>query len=70
VTSREVLRILKRLGCVELRQKGSHKFIVSPCGKCVTTVTDHPGDMRKGTLHKIEKDMAPCLGNNWLARSK
>lgn len=67
MTSREVIRILKRLGCVQLRQKGSHKFFASPCGKCRTSVPDHPGDMRIGTLRQIEKDMAPCLGSNWLS---
>lgn len=70
MTSREVIRILKRLGCVELRQSGSHKFFESPCGKCRTPVADHPGDIPSGTLHRIRKDMAPCLGPDWLKPSK
>jgi predicted RNA binding protein YcfA (HicA-like mRNA interferase family) len=70
MTAREVIRILKRLGCVEIRQTGSHKMFVSPCGKCRTPVSDHTGDIPRGTLHKIEKDLAPCLGPNWLARTR
>jgi predicted RNA binding protein YcfA (HicA-like mRNA interferase family) len=68
VTSREVIKILKRLGCVEVRQKGSHKFFASPTGNCRTVVADHPGDIKPGTLHGIEKDMEPCLGAKWLTR--
>jgi len=68
VTSREVIRILLRLGCVEVRQKGSHKQFVSPDGQCKTTVADHPRDIKMGTLRGIEKDMEPCLGKNWLGR--
>lgn len=68
VTSREVIQTLLRLGCIEVRQKGSHKFFRSPCGKCVTTVSDHTGDIKKGTLGGIRKDMEPCLGRNWLTR--
>lgn len=70
MTSREVIRTLKRLGCIEVRQNGSHKMFVSPCGKCFTPVSDHSGDIRIGTLHKIQKDMAPCLGTNWLGLSR
>lgn len=68
VTSREVIKKLLKLGCTALRQKGSHKFFVSPDGQCFTTVADHPGDIKKGTLHGIERDMEPCLGKNWLTR--
>jgi predicted RNA binding protein YcfA (HicA-like mRNA interferase family) len=70
VTSREVIKQLIKFGCVELRQKGSHKFYVSPCGNCFTTVADHSGDIKTGTLNGIRKDMAPCLGDDWLARKK
>lgn len=68
VTSREVIKKLTKLGCVEVRQKGSHKLFRSACGKCTTTVAVHPGDIKKGTLHGIEKDMEPCLGEKWLTR--
>lgn len=71
MTSREVIQILKRLGCTQLRQKGSHKFFQSPCGKCRVPVADHAGvDIARGTLASIERSMAPCLGNKWLTGSK
>jgi len=68
---REVIRKLIDFGCVELRQKGSHRQFVSPCGRCHTTVADHAGrDIFRGTIAKIERDMAPCLGEKWLTGSK
>jgi predicted RNA binding protein YcfA (HicA-like mRNA interferase family) len=70
VTSREVIKQLKEFGCTEVRQKGSHKFFVSPCGNCFTTVADHTGDIKKGTLNGIRKDMEPCLGADWLTTKK
>jgi predicted RNA binding protein YcfA (HicA-like mRNA interferase family) len=66
-----VIRELLRLGGQELRQKGSHRFFVSACGKCKTPVADHSSqDIPRGTLAKIERSMAPCLGEKWLTRSK
>lgn len=69
--------LLEEAGCeVELvlvdraagAQKSPEYLRLNP-GRIPTLVCgDHPGDLRIGTLHKIEKDMAPCLGNNWLAR--
>ena len=59
--ARELLEILKQHGCVQVRQRGSH--IRVQCGKCFTTVPNHPGeDLGKGLLKQIEKDLAPCLG--------
>lgn len=63
--ARDLLRILKRHGCLQVRQRGSH--IRVQCGKCVTTVPNHAGeDLGIGLLKKIEKDLAPCLGQGWL----
>ena len=31
-----------------------------------TTVPQHPGDIPKGTLHAIEKDLEEVLGKGWL----
>jgi predicted RNA binding protein YcfA (HicA-like mRNA interferase family) len=70
VTPREVIHQLLKFGCIELRQKGSHKFYVCPNGCCNTSVSDHTGDIKKGTLNGIRKDMAACLGNDWLTRKK
>ena len=66
VTSRQVMRILLSLGCVEVRQKGSHRLYACPCGKHHTTVAIHAGeDIKRGTLHGIQSDLS-CLGKGWL----
>lgn len=56
--------------CFEARQRGSHLMFECNCNgqKCVTTVPMHPGDIKTGTLHKIEKELEPCLGKGWLTR--
>ena len=65
VTGKEVLRRLRRLGCKEVRQEGSHVRV--ECGKCVTTVPVHAGkDLPRGTLRHIERDLELCLGKGWL----
>jgi predicted RNA binding protein YcfA (HicA-like mRNA interferase family) len=70
VTSREVIQKLNERGCVFVRQNGSHKIYRSPCGKCQAPVADHPGDIPRGTLANIERQMAPCLGKKWLTGSR
>jgi len=63
--ARELLALLRDLGCIEVRQKGSH--IRVRCGKCFTTVPNHPSeDIGIGLLKQIEKDLEPCLGRGWL----
>ena len=67
MTGSELVRRLVALGCEKLRQNGSHVRMVSPCGRCHTTVPVHAGkDIPKGTLRAIERDMEPCLGKGWL----
>jgi predicted RNA binding protein YcfA (HicA-like mRNA interferase family) len=68
MTAREVVRILRKLGAIEVRQVGSHKRFVSACGRCATTVAMHSGDIPKGTLRAIERDMETCYGKGWLRR--
>ena len=65
MTGKELLGRLRRLGCEEVRQKGSHVRV--ECGKCVTTVPVHAGrDLPPGTLRAIERDLEPCPGKGWL----
>ncbi len=69
MTARELLRLLKKRGCLELRQSGSH--ITVKCGHCLTTVSVHKGeDIRIGTLMKIERELEECLGKDWLKNSR
>ena len=65
VRAKELLRRLRRLGCAEERQRGSHVRV--RCGKCVTTVPVHAGEnIGAGLLRAIERDLEPCLGSGWL----
>lgn len=69
VTSSKMRRILRKLGCVELRQRGSHLRV--RCGMCFTTVPIHKGeDVPKGTLRSIERDLEACLGSGWLEANR
>lgn len=63
--AKDLLRVLRGLGCETVRQRGSHLRV--RCGKCSTTVPVHAGeDLGKGLLRSIEKDLEPCLGKGWL----
>jgi len=62
----DLRRILRRAGCVEVRQSGSH--LVVRCGTCQTVVPVHGGDLPAGTLRSIERDLEVCLGERWLKR--
>ena len=64
-SARDLLRLLRSLGCVEVRQKGSHVRV--RCGSCSTTVPVHPGEeLGKGLIAQIERDLELCLGKGWL----
>ena len=70
MTARELLKILRSLGCEEVRKgKGSHvRFSI---GGRSTTVPVHAGeDLKTGTLHGIEKDLEPALGKDWLKKAR
>lgn len=56
--------------CFEGQGRGSHRKFVCQCNgqQCQTSVNVHPGDIKIGTLHKIERDLEPCLGKGWLTK--
>ena len=65
MTGRQVLRLLRQLGCHEVRRKGSHVRV--RCDECQTTVPTHAGsDIPPGTARAIERDLEPCLGRKWM----
>jgi Predicted periplasmic or secreted lipoprotein len=66
VKTRELRRLLRALGCDEVRQTGSH--LIVRCKTCQTVVPIHTGDIPNGTLRNIERKLAPCLGEGWLQR--
>ncbi|MQA86215.1 MAG: addiction module toxin, HicA family [Streptosporangiales bacterium] len=66
--AKDVNRAIERRGGYVIRQVGSHRRYEAVSGetKCRTVVSQHPGDMPKGTLRQIEKDMEPVFGKGWL----
>lgn len=67
MTSKEVLRTIEQHGGRVARQSGSHAIARTP-GGCQTVVPIHKGDIPKGTLAAIRRQLAPCLGEDWLPR--
>jgi predicted RNA binding protein YcfA (HicA-like mRNA interferase family) len=66
--AREVDRIIEAKGGLHVRTVGSHKRYRVTVGGVIasTAVPRHPGDIPKGTLRKIQSDLAPALGRKWL----
>lgn len=57
VTVKEILKILKKDGWFEVRQKGSHKQFKHPIKKAIVTVSFHKSsdELASGTLNSILK---------------
>jgi predicted RNA binding protein YcfA (HicA-like mRNA interferase family) len=75
MTAKEVIRLIERNGGILLRQRGSHRqyearMTAADGTKLVarTTVAQHSGDVRPGTLRAIERDLEPVFGKGWLSR--
>ena len=68
MTAREMIKILRSVGCEETRKgKGSH--VLFRVGRCSTVVPVHKGeDLAPGTVRNIERHLAPCLGQGWLGQ--
>ena len=67
MNERQLRKLLRSFGCVEVRQVGSH--LIVRCGECQTTITVHKGeDYDRGLLRRIERDLEPCLGKGWIKR--
>ena len=65
MTARQLLWILRRHGCVEVRRRGSH--VIVHCGGCRTVVPVHAGeDPGVGLIRAIERQLETCLGKGWL----
>ena len=66
MTGRAVLRRAEKLGCEQVRQRGSH-VVVRCTGGCQTVIPVHRGqDLPLGTLRTIERLLEPCVGEGWL----
>jgi predicted RNA binding protein YcfA (HicA-like mRNA interferase family) len=65
LSGKQLLKLLLKLGCEKVCQKGSHVRL--RCDQCTTTVPVHAGEsLPTGTLRQIAKDLEPCLGKGWL----
>ncbi len=56
MTSKQMIKFLKQNGFIEIRQRGSHKFLENPITKKQTTVPMHCKDLSKGLEQQILKD--------------
>jgi predicted RNA binding protein YcfA (HicA-like mRNA interferase family) len=54
IKTRQLLSTLKRLGFIEVRQRGSHLFLEHPDGR--TTIIPLHDEIRTGLLTKIIKE--------------
>jgi predicted RNA binding protein YcfA (HicA-like mRNA interferase family) len=62
MTYRELARKLRALGCEFKRHsKGSHEIWVNPRTNQATVIPHHPGDIPKGTLRAILKQLGISL---------
>jgi predicted RNA binding protein YcfA (HicA-like mRNA interferase family) len=75
MTPRDVIRIIERNGAVLLRQRGSHRhyevMLTNTDGTELvarTTIAQHPGNIRPGTLRAIERDLELVFGPGWLRK--
>lgn len=71
----EVIAKITQRGGVYSHSRGSHRYYVAvytrsdgSSGQACTSVAVHPGDLPKGTLRKIERDLEPAYGKGWLRR--
>jgi predicted RNA binding protein YcfA (HicA-like mRNA interferase family) len=66
--AREVVTRIESLGGYFVRQRGSHAlYRAEGIGVRVqTSVPMHTGDVPRGTLRAIERDLEPAFGKGWL----
>jgi predicted RNA binding protein YcfA (HicA-like mRNA interferase family) len=68
MNAREVVSKITSNGGYFVRQRGSHALYRAQRGALVaqTVVAMHPGDIPKGTLRAIERDLEPVFEKGWL----
>lgn len=57
VTARRLIRALERLGFHKHRQRGTSHLIMAHADGRRTSIAVHPGDIPRGTLHGILRDV-------------
>ena len=57
LTAKKLLRWLHKKGCESIRKKGSHLFLYWSKYDKTTIIPMHTGDLPRGTIRKILKDL-------------
>jgi len=57
MSAREVRKKLRKAGCKELRQKGSHVQVLCPPNRQSTVPVHGKKDIKRGTLKGIERSL-------------
>ena len=55
LTSKDLLKVLRKDGWIEVGQRGSHLSLKHPMKKGKVTIPIHSGDLPPGTLNSILK---------------
>jgi predicted RNA binding protein YcfA (HicA-like mRNA interferase family) len=55
LAAKDIIFVLKKLGFVEDRQKGSHKVFIRAADQRAVVVPWHSGDLKQGTIRSIIK---------------
>lgn len=65
--ARDILKRLKELKCVAVRQTESH--VMMRCKTCQAPIPVHPSyEIKQWLAYQIEAELEPCLGKRWLMR--
>lgn len=56
ISDKEMIRLLQKLGFIEIRQNGSHKFLKHPDGR-TTVIPVHGKDLKRSLIKAILKDI-------------
>lgn len=70
MSARDVRKKLRKAGCRELRQKGSHIQVMCPPDRQSTVPAHGSKDIKKGTLRSIEKSLQIDLDGDGKPRVK
>ncbi|WP_084579096.1 type II toxin-antitoxin system HicA family toxin [Kutzneria sp. 744] len=64
MSRRAVIKAMRKLGCVVLRDTGGHTVYACPCGRHTAAVPRHR-QVSAGVVMSIGEQMR-CLGERWL----
>lgn len=69
MTTKELRKLLRSLGCKVTPGKGSHEKWTAPGGHS-TTLKAAVKQQSPGTLRSIQTAMAPEFGNDWIEKEQ